>query len=49
MSKKNIEAVNSEDAAVADAAALARSKDFDISPTAIKAISKRDYIMEVYY
>ena len=49
LSKKNIEAVNAEDAAVADAAALAGGKDFDVAPTAVKGIAKRDNIMEVYY
>ena len=40
MLEKNIEAVNSEDAAVAQAAALARSEDFDVSPTSVKGISQ---------
>jgi hypothetical protein len=38
--EKNIEAVYAEDAAVADAAALARSKDFDVSPASVKGISQ---------
>lgn len=40
MLEKNIEAVYAEDAAVADAAALARSKDFDVSPASVKGISQ---------
>lgn len=40
LSKKNIEAVNAEDAAVAQAAALAGGKDFDVSPTSVKGISQ---------
>ena len=40
MLEKNIEAVNAEDAAVADAAALAGGKDFDVSPTSVKGISE---------
>ena len=40
ISKKNFEAVNAEDAAVADAAALAGGKDFHVSPTSVKGISQ---------
>lgn len=40
MLKKNIEAVNAEDAAVADAAALAGGKDFDVAPASVKGISQ---------
>ena len=40
MLKKNIEAVNAEDAAVAQAAALAGGKDFDVSPASVKGISQ---------
>lgn len=40
LSKKNIEAVYAEDAAVADAAALAGGKDFDVSPASVKGISQ---------
>lgn len=40
MLEKNIEAVNAEDAAVAQAAALAGGKDFDVSPTSVKGISQ---------
>lgn len=38
--QKNIEAVNAEDAAVAQTAALAGGKDFDVSPTSVKGISQ---------
>lgn len=38
--EKNRQAVNAEDAAVADAAALAGGKDFDVSPTSVKGISQ---------
>lgn len=38
--QKNFEAVNAEDAAVADAAALAGGKDFNVSPTSVKGISQ---------
>ena len=40
MLKKNIEAVDAEDAAVAQTAALAGGKDFDVSPTSVKGISQ---------
>ena len=43
MLKKNIEAVNAEDAAVAQTAALAGGKDyvcFDVAPTSVKGISQ---------
>lgn len=40
MLKKNIEAVNAEDAAVADSAALAGGKYFDVSPASVKGISQ---------
>lgn len=40
ISKKNFEAVNAEDAAVADAAALAGGKDFHVSPASVKGISQ---------
>lgn len=38
--QKNIEAVYAEDAAVAQTAALARGKDFDVAPTSVKGISQ---------
>ena len=40
MLEKNLQAVNAEDAAVADAAALAGGKDFDVAPTSVKGISQ---------
>ena len=40
MLEKNIEAVNAEDAAVAQTAALAGGKDFDVSPASVKGISQ---------
>lgn len=40
LSKKNLQAVNVEDTAVAQTAALARSKDFDVSPASVKGISQ---------
>ena len=46
MLKKNIEAVNAEDAAVADAAALAGGKDFDVSPASVKGISQGNDVAE---
>jgi len=38
--EKNLQSVNSEDAAVADATALAGGEDFDVSPTSVKGISQ---------
>ena len=49
MSKKNIEAVNAEDAAVAQTAALAGGKDFDVSPTSVKGISQGYDVTEFEY
>lgn len=40
MLEKNIEAVNAEDAAVAQTAALAGGEDFDVAPTSVKGISQ---------
>ena len=40
MLKKNFEAVNAEDAAVAQTAALAGSENFDVAPTSVKGISQ---------
>lgn len=40
ISKKYLQSVNAEDAAVAQAAALAGGKDFDVSPTSVKGISQ---------
>lgn len=44
--QKNIEAVYAEDAAVAQTAALAGGKDFDVSPTSVKGISQGYYVAE---
>ena len=49
MSKENIEAVNAEDAAVAQTAALAGGKDFDVSPTSVKGISQGYDVAEFEY
>ncbi len=49
MLKKNIETVNAEDAAVADAAALAGGEDFDVSPTSVKGISQGYDVAEFEY
>lgn len=46
VSKEYFEAVNAEDTAVAYLAALARSKEFDVSPTSVKGISKRYDVAE---
>ena len=40
LSKKYLQSVNAEDAAVADAAALARGEQLDVSPTSVKGISQ---------
>lgn len=40
LSKKYLQSVNAEDAAVAQTAALAGGKDFDVSPTTVKGISQ---------
>lgn len=47
--QKNIEAVNAEDAAVAQTAALAGGKDFDVSPASIKGISQGYDVAEFEY
>lgn len=44
--KKNFEAVNAEDTAVAYLPALARSENFDVAPTSVKGISKRYDVAE---
>lgn len=49
LSKKNIEAVNAEYAAVAQTAALAGGKDFDVSPASVKGISQGYYVAEFEY
>lgn len=38
--QKYFQVVDAEDAAVADAAAVAGGKDFDVSPTSVKGISQ---------
>ena len=40
LSKKYLQSVNAEDAAVADAAELARGEQLDVSPTSVKGISQ---------
>lgn len=49
MLKKNIEAVNAEDAAVAYLPALAGGKDFDVSPASVKGISQGYDVAEFEY
>lgn len=49
VSNKYLQSVNAEDAAVAQTAALAGDRDFDVSLASVKGISQRDNIMEVYY
>lgn len=47
--EKHQEAVNAEDAAVADAAALARGKDFDVAPTSVKIVTQGYDVTQVKY
>jgi len=46
ISKKNIEAVNAEDAAVADATALAGGEQLYIAPTSVKILAQGDTIFQ---
>lgn len=47
ISKKYLQVVDAEDAAVADFAALAGGQYLDIAPAAIKIVSQRDAILQV--
>lgn len=46
VSKKYFAVVYAEDAAVADAAALAGGKQLDVAPASVKIVSQRDTISE---
>lgn len=49
VSKENLQVVDAEDAAVADAAALARGKDFDVAPTSVKIVTQGYDVTQVKY
>ncbi len=47
--KKNFKVVDAEDAAVADAAALAGGEQLDVAPTSVKGIAQRYDVAEFEY